>query len=99
VQYVLTAVDGLRPAHIPFEIGFEKGQTIARLGTAFLQHGANATLSLQAPYRGPHLMARVPELKDQWAPMKPDPPVTRIVLAAAYMEYCACFDLIVQPAE
>jgi len=64
VQHVLAAGDGFRPACIVFEIGRDKGQAIARVGAAFLQHGAYLALALQAPYRGAHSMAPGQKLQD-----------------------------------
>ncbi len=67
MQHVLAAGDGFRPARVVFEIGGDEGQAIARLGAAFLQHGAHVALALQAPHRGAHLMARGQELQDAMA--------------------------------
>jgi hypothetical protein len=46
VQHVLAASDGFRPARVVLEIGADPGQAIARLGAAFLQHGAHVALAL-----------------------------------------------------
>ncbi len=67
VQHVLTAGDGFRPARVVFEIGGDEGQAMARVGAAFLQHGAHVGLALQAAYRGTHLMASGQELQDGMA--------------------------------
>jgi hypothetical protein len=83
VQHVLADGDGFRPARIPFEIGGDEGQAIARLGATLIQHGAHVALALQGAYCSAYLMSRGQELRMEWLPMKPDPPVTRIVLIAA----------------
>src|ERR1700722_1784502 len=67
MQYKLAASDGLGPARVVFEIGGDKGQAIARLGAAFLEHRAYVALALQTPYGGAHLMARGQELEDGMA--------------------------------
>ncbi len=67
MKHILATGYRLCPACVIYEIGGHKRKLIARIGAAVFQHSAYIAFALQAPYRGPYLVARREKLDDGMA--------------------------------
>ena len=67
MQHVFTAGNRWGPAGVLFQVGGEELETIARLGAAGLEQGADVGLACEVADRGPHRVAGGQKLQDAMA--------------------------------